>query len=71
MRSGHAPYDSVITALNRVSRELRRQTGVRGVGFGDDKQAARILVDTVHDAGALHAADTGQAVAAMGQQRVD
>jgi hypothetical protein len=42
-----------------------------GVGLGDHQQAAGVLVDPVDDPRALHPADPGQAVAAMGDQRVD
>ncbi len=42
-----------------------------GVGLGHHHQAGGVLVEPVHDAGPLDAADAGQAVAAMGDQRVD
>ena len=41
------------------------------VVLGDDQQAAGVLVEPVDDARPLHAADARQAVAAMGDQRVD
>ena len=34
---------------------------VRLVGLGDDQQAGRVLVEPVHDARPLHAADAGEA----------
>ena len=34
---------------------------MRGVGFGDDEQTRRILVEAMHDARALDAADAGEA----------
>ncbi len=41
------------------------------VVLGDDQQARRVLVEPVHDAWPPHAADARQAVAAMGDERVD
>ncbi len=41
------------------------------VRLGRDHQPGRVLVEPVHDAGAAHAADARQAVAAMAQQGVD
>ena len=43
------------------------KTVMRYVVFRHDEQAAGILVDTVHDAGAQHAVDARQAVATMGE----
>ncbi len=44
---------------------------MRGVVLGDDQQSRRSLVEAMHDAGTLDAADAGEAVAAMGDERVD
>ena len=44
---------------------------VRRVRLGDDEQPGRTLVETVHDARPLDAADARQAVAAVGDERVD
>ena len=41
------------------------------VGLGDHEEAARILVEAVHDAGPRDAADAGKACTAMGDQRID
>jgi hypothetical protein len=54
-----------------VCGELLRQPVVGLVGLGCHQQAGRILVEAMHDAGPFHAADAGQAVAAMGNQGVD
>ena len=51
--------------------ELRGEAAVGAVGLGDDHQPARVLVEAVDDARPRDAADAGQAVAAMGDQRVD
>ena len=51
--------------------ELLGEALVRAVGLGDDQQAGRVLVEPVDDARPLHAADARQAVAAMGDQRID
>ena len=37
--------------------ELLRQRAMGLVGLGDDEEAARVLVEAMHDAGARHAAD--------------
>ena len=41
------------------------------VVLGHHHQAGGVLVEPVHDARPLDAADAGQAVAAMGDQRID
>ena len=41
------------------------------LGLGRDHEAARVLVQAVHDARPLDPADAPQAVAAMGDERVD
>ena len=51
--------------------ELRRQRPVRAIILGDHQEAARVLVEPVHDARPPDAADARQAVAAMGDERVD
>ena len=54
-----------------VIGELRREMLMRGIGLGGDEQAGRLLVEPVHDAGADHTADTGQARRAVMEQCVD
>ena len=49
----------------------RGETLVGLVGLGHDQQAGRILVQTMDDSGAAHAANARQAVAAMGDERID
>ena len=51
--------------------ELLGERAMRLIGLGDDQQSAGILVEPMHDAGPRHAADAGEARAAMGDQRVD
>ena len=51
--------------------ELRGEALVGAVVLGDDEQAGGVLVEPVHDAGPPDAADPGEAVAAMGDERVD
>ena len=72
---GNAPDEGEIFARQRqlaaVIGEEAREAVMRGVGLGDDQQAGRVLVDAMHDAGLLHPADAGQAIAAMGDQRID
>ena len=54
-----------------MDRHLLRQADVGSIILGHHQQAAGVLVDAVHDAGADLAADTGQAAPAMPQQGVD
>ncbi len=51
--------------------ELRREPDVRAIVLGHDQQAAHVLVQTMDDARAQHAADAGQAVGTVGEQGVD
>ncbi len=44
---------------------------MRCVRLGDDEEAGGALVETVHDAGPLDAADPGKARAAVGDESVD
>ena len=71
---GRAPDQSQITALDSafgLVGELGRERAMGHVGLGHHHQAAGVLVEPVHDAGPFDAADAGQAVAAMGDQRID
>ena len=72
---GHAPDEGEIGALQRagaaVIGELRREALMGAVVLGDHQEAGRVLVEPMHDARPLHAADAGEAVAAMGDERVD
>ena len=54
-----------------VVGELRGEARVRPVVLRDHHQARGVLVEPVHDPRPPDAADAGQAVAAMGEQRVD
>ena len=51
--------------------ELFGEAPMRPVVLGDDEKPGRVLVEPVHDAGPLDPADPGQALAAMGDERVD
>ena len=57
----HAPDERQIGPLQRpgpaVVGELRREPLMRPVVLGDDEKPGRVLVEPVHDAGPLHAAD--------------
>ena len=70
-----APGEGEIFAHERafaaVIGELRAQPLMRAVVLGDDQKAGGVLVEPVHDARPLHAADAGERVAAMRDQRVD
>ena len=69
-----APDDGEIAALQRAFAlvgELLAERAVGAVVLGHHHQAGGVLVEPVHDAGPLDAADARQAVAAMGDQRVD
>ncbi len=47
------------------------EAAMRLVGLGHDQKPARVLVETVDDAGPRDAADAGEARAAMGDERID
>ena len=71
-----APGQSEIAALERfvalaMVGELRGQRPMRAVVLRHHHQPGGVLVEPVHDAGPPLAADAGEAVAAMGDQRVD
>ena len=51
--------------------ELRREAAMGAVGLCHDEEPARVLVEPVHDPRPLNAADAGEALAAMGDERVD
>src|SRR5262245_50230566 len=61
----YAPDKGEIAAGQRLAApvvgKLPAQRAVRAVGLGHHQEAARILVEPVHDAGALDAADAGEA----------
>ena len=56
-----APHEREIAALElalaAMIGELLRQRAMGLVGLGDDEEAARVLVEAMHDARARHAAD--------------
>ncbi len=64
VRAVHAP-------VGTVRGKLLAERCMRRVVFGNDQQARGSLVEAVHDAGTLDAADAGEARAAMGDERVD
>ena len=70
-----APDKGQVAASHRagasVIRKLRGQRLVRPVVLGGYHEAGGVLVESMYDAGAADAADAGQAVAAMRDQRVD
>src|ERR1035437_8333801 len=71
---GRAPDQGEIAALDAavgLVGELGAERAMGGVGLSNDHEAGGVLVEPVHDAGPLHAADAGQAVAAMGDQRIE
>ena len=70
-----APHQRLIGALELAGAAMVGkgvgQRAMRGVGLGDHHDAAGVLVEAVDDARPPDAADAGQAVAAMMDQRVD
>src|ERR1700674_4020541 len=71
-----SPDEGEIGALERLAAaamvgELCRERAVRAVALRYDHEAGRILVEPMHDAGTPLAADAGQALAAMGDERID
>ena len=55
----------------RRAAKSSRQGAMRRFGLRGNQEAARVLVEAMHDAGPPDAADPGEARAAMRQQRVD
>ncbi len=71
---GRTPDQRQIVALDRALAlvgELIAEPAMGAVVLGHHHQAGGVLVEPMNDAGPLDAADPGQAVAAMGDQRVD
>ena len=72
---GRAPDDRQVAALEpavgAMGGELLGETLMRAVGLGHHEQAGGVLVEAMHDARPLDAADAGQASPAMGDERVD
>ena len=71
---GRTPDEGEIAALQTAFAfvgELLAERTMRCVGLGHDHEAAGVLVEPMHDARAFHAADAGETVAAMRDQRVD
>jgi len=70
-----APDDGVIGAFQIAGAAVIgkgvRQGAMGKIVLGDDENAARVLVETVDDAGATHAADARERRTAMVKQRVD
>ena len=63
--------DSVIDTADIVSFELCRKRNVSIIVFGNHKQSRRILIYSMDDSGANHAANTRKRVATMIKQSVD
>lgn len=60
-----------VTAFYGVGGKLGCQSVMGSVGFGDDKQPGRILVDSMDDSGAPLSADAREVVPEMMQERID
>ena len=63
-------HHGAVFARKAVRLDLLRQVPVRGVVLRDDKQPARVLVNTMHNARANHAVDARKRIAAVVQQCV-
>src|SRR5271156_347812 len=73
---GRAPDQGEVAALERLAAPaaaggLGRQRAGRAGGPGGNQEAGGVLVEAVHDAWPPLAADAGEAVAAMRDQRID
>jgi len=70
----NAPDESEIFARQgeraAMIGEKRRQPMIGGVGLGDDEQACRFLVGSMHDARSADAADARQARPSLGDPRL-
>ena len=70
-RGGHSPHKGGVGAIDPARGEITRQGLVRGLGLGNDHQAAGIFVETVDNARPADPADAGEAPAAMSEQSFD
>lgn len=61
---------SLQAPIATVALKLLLQRLVRGVSFGDDQKPRGVLVEAMNDARPTHAADSRQAMAAVGDERV-
>lgn len=72
---GRSPYERLITpgewAVAAMVGKLRGETLVGCIGFGHHHDAGGVLVEPVDDARAHDATDAGQAIPAVGEQRID
>ena len=72
---GRAPSEGQIASPQRagaaVIGELRAERLMGGIVFRGHHQSGGVFVKPMHNAGTAHAADAGQAGAAVGDQRVD
>src|SRR5262252_4521388 len=70
-----APHERQVAAPQRpaaaVIGELAAERAMGAVGLGHHHEAAGVLVEAMHDARALDAADAGEAFAAVGDERID
>jgi len=71
MRGGRLPAKRAINLLHLAPGEGLAQPFVDLVGLGDEHQAARVLVEPVHDAEPLLPASSGQLCTAMMNQRIN
>src|SRR5262249_9276086 len=67
-KEGEIPATQLLAAA--VVGELAAERAVGALGLGHHHETARILIEPMHDARALDAADPGEAGAAMGHERV-
>ena len=65
-----AACDGVIDALKVVLSEELGEAGVCSVVLGDDDEASGVFVNAMDDAGARDAANAGERVRAMREQRI-
>ena len=65
-----APAEGDVAAFQVAGGEGEGERVIGELGLGDDHDAGGVLVQPVHDAGALLGADAAEARAAMGEQRV-
>src|SRR5262249_36574349 len=69
-----APYDGGVAATQCLAAapfgELATERAMGALGLRHHHEAAGVLVESMHDAGALDAADPDEARAAMGDERV-
>jgi len=70
-RVWHAPNNCCIGTVDATQRKIVRERAMRDLGFSDDHEPGRVLVEAMDDTRPAHAADPRKAHPAVADQGVD